>query len=221
MITRGVHSTCLSLQASWPRTENTGIYGRTAVEHKWKCETAETKYNTCPSLGNAGCFILFSLSSVSHSPLSFSLSISLSLCVHKQPTQQPCMLTLLCEITEKGPTRFHTHMCPESLWTEFFSGWEWETCKREKKKCVRAIKDRRKKEGGGVRMSEQRERDRQNHFQLQLTTGKWADAMCNLLWCSFTSQCRLLHQWQQRLQEWGGALLCNGKIFREWAPLQI
>lgn len=36
--------------------------------------------------------------------LSSSRSISLALCVHKQPTQQPCLRTLLCEISEKRPT---------------------------------------------------------------------------------------------------------------------
>lgn len=35
------------------------------------------------------------------SSLFLSLSISLPLCVHKQPTQQASLLTLLCEITEK------------------------------------------------------------------------------------------------------------------------
>lgn len=79
--------------------------------------------------------------------------------------------------------------------------------RRGRRKREREIKERRK-------------RGEENNFQLQLTTGKWAEAICNLLWCSFTSRRRLLHQWQQRLQ-WGGALLWSGRIFSEWAPLQI
>lgn len=59
-----------------------------------------------------------------------------------------------------------------------------------------------------------------SHFRQQLTSRKWAEAICNLLWCSFTSRRHLLHQWQRRLQ-WGGALLWSRKIFRERAPLQI
>lgn len=69
--------------------------------------------------------------------------------------------------------------------------------KKEKRagECVRAAKEK--------------------YFQLQLTTGKWAEAICrpNLLWCSFASRRRLPHQWQRRLQ-WGGALLWGGKIFQ-------
>lgn len=73
-------------------------------------------YKKCISVGNAGSILLCSLLPLSLSPsLSSSLSISRSLCVHRQPTQQPCLLTLLCKIREKGPTCFHSHMCPERL----------------------------------------------------------------------------------------------------------
>lgn len=70
---------------------------------------------------------------VSSHSLAFSLSISRS--VRRQPTQQPCCLTALCKITEKGPTWF---LVPRKLaWIEILTWREREECGKEGHTCVR------------------------------------------------------------------------------------
>lgn len=89
-----------------------------ATQQNQSCSVIN-KHNKCPP--SSDCFILFSPPSVSHTlPSSSSLSISLSLCARGRPTQQPRSVTLLCEITEKGPTRLlHSHV-PRELWIRLF-----------------------------------------------------------------------------------------------------
>lgn len=134
-----------------------GLCGGCVVKPKWDCRHKHSATRARPLWETQAVFYFII---ISHTL--FTSSIICSPCVHTQPTRQPCSLTLMCKIAERGPWCFQAHVCSESMWTSFLSGgnvWDEQERKKSQREGVTEIRRKKLRKRGDESVSEQRGRE--------------------------------------------------------------